>query len=292
MISLSPSDPTGGGGIQSDLLTGASMGCHVLSVLTGLTVQDSAGVEDTRPINPDWIDDQARCLLEDMPVRAMKVGGLFTTEAVSTVAELSADYSALPLVLHLGADPPETPDAETEDGAEDVVAATIELLVPQAKLVVVDRQRLTQWLHDGVLISDTEGAENDAEDAVQMLLALGAERVLTTGLHEPGEQVVNHLYGLDEPTVAYPWPRLPGNFRGAGSTLSAAVAALLAHGLDIQDAVAEAQDYTWQALSAGFRPGMGRMLPDRFFWARQAAAEAAEAQAAAASEGTDPEADE
>ncbi|MET0208551.1 MAG: bifunctional hydroxymethylpyrimidine kinase/phosphomethylpyrimidine kinase, partial [Burkholderiaceae bacterium] len=91
MICLSPSDPTGGGGIQSDLLTGASMGCHVLSVLTGLTVQDSAGMEDSRPVNPDWIDDQARCLLEDMPVRAMKVGGLFTTEAVSVVAEISAD---------------------------------------------------------------------------------------------------------------------------------------------------------------------------------------------------------
>lgn len=268
MLSMSPSDPTGGGGVQSDLLTGASMGCHVLGVITGLTVQDSAGVEDTKPVNPDWIDDQARCLLEDMNVRALKVGGLFTTEAVSTVAEIAADYSALPLVIHLGADPPETPDAETEDHAEDVIAATIELLVPQAALVVVDRQRLGQWLRDGVLVSESEEVEGNADDAVQMLLSLGAARVLVTGLHEPGEKVVNHLFGTDEATVAYPWPRLPGNFRGAGSTLAAACAGLLAQGLPIGEAVAEAQDYTWQALSAGFRPGMGRMMPDRFFWAR------------------------
>jgi len=251
------------------------MGCHALTVLTGYTVQDSAGLEDAEALAPEWIDDQARSLLEDMPVRAFKIGGLFSAEAVAAVAEILADYSAVPVVLHLGADPPDADDAETEDSAEEIMAATIELLVPQATLVVADSLRLTQLAADGLLDTDTPD-----ETAAHALLRRGAAWVLATGLHQPGEIVINTLRGggdsAAEPSGEYRWPRLPGNFRGAGSTLSAALAALLASGMEVRDAVPEAQEYTWQALASGFQPGMGRLLPDRFFWARQGGDTAAE----------------
>lgn len=244
------------------------MGCHALTVLTGVTVQDSAGIEDSEEISPEWIDDQARSLLEDMPVRAFKIGGMFSPEAVSTIAEILADYSAIPVVLHLGSDPPETQDAETEDSAEDVISATLELLVPQATVVVVDALRLRQLVADDLL--QLEGSD---DTGVQALLRMGAGWVLTTGLHLSGDTVVNTLTGggdvASHVPVDYRWTRLPGNFRGAGNTLSAALSALLAGGMEIPDAAAEAQEYTWRALSAGFQPGMGRLLPDRFFWARQ-----------------------
>jgi hydroxymethylpyrimidine/phosphomethylpyrimidine kinase len=254
------------------------MGCHVLTVLTGYTVQDSAGPEDAEAIAPEWIDDQARSLLEDMPVRAFKVGGLFSAEAVAAVAEILADYSAIPVVLHLGADPIDTDDAETEDSAEEIMAATIELLVPQATVIVVDGLLLTQMIGEGLL----EGEDDD--DGPQALLRRGAGWVLSTGLHQPGDLVVNTLVGgaepIDpadpteateptEPPTEYRWPRLPGKYRGAGATLSAALAAMLANGMEVSEAAREAQEYTWQSLASGFQPGMGRLLPDRFFWARQ-----------------------
>ncbi len=264
--------------MQADLLTCASLGCHALTVLTGYTAQDSAGVEDSEAVSADWIDDQARSLLEDMPVSAFKIGGLFTLEAVSAVAEILADYSAIPVILHLGADPPETVDAESEDSAEEIMIATLELLVPQTTLIVADALRLERLVADGLL--EREAAE---ETGAQALLRRGTGWVLSTGVHLPGDLVVNTLLGgadgAEDSAQQYHWQRLPGNYRGGGHTLAAALAALLASGLEVPEAVSQAQEYTWQALAAGFRPGMGRLLPDRFFWARRAA-EALDQQAA------------
>jgi hypothetical protein len=80
--------------------------------------------------------------------------------------------------------------------------------------------------------------------------------------------VVNNLYGERGLVRSDSWPRLPGIYHGSGCTLAAAIAALLANGLSMEDAVHEAQEYTWEALKYGFRPGMGQHIPDRLFWAR------------------------
>jgi hydroxymethylpyrimidine/phosphomethylpyrimidine kinase len=93
--------------------------------------------------------------------------------------------------------------------------------------------------------------------------------VLVTGTHENTPQVVNTLYGKGGIVRTDTWPRLPGSFHGSGCTLAAAIAAMLANGLDLPEAVREAQDYTWQALAKAYRPGMGQFLPDRMFWARE-----------------------
>src|SRR5690606_20419097 len=97
-------------------------------------------------------------------------------------------------------------------------------------------------------------------------LQWGCSYVLITGTHESTPNVVNTLYDASGIIRSDAWQRLPGSFHGSGCTLSSAIAASLAYGIPIADSVYEAQDFTWHTLKAGFRPGMGQHLPDRFFW--------------------------
>src|SRR5216117_2196095 len=99
VLAFAASDPSGGAGMQADLLTLASMGCHPLSVITAITVQDSAGVEGLLALDAEWVADQARCLLEDMPVDAFKIGVLGSLENIAAIAEILSDYPDVPLVL-------------------------------------------------------------------------------------------------------------------------------------------------------------------------------------------------
>ena len=244
VLTFAASDPTGGAGLQADVLALASMGCHPLSVVTALTVQDTAGVESFLAIDPDWVADQARCILEDMPVAAFKMGMLGSTEIVTIVAEVVSDYPDVPLVL----DPVLASGRGDEFASEDMVSAIREL------------RRLAR--------EDDDDRANLAECA-QALLDSGCEYVLVTGTHDATPEVVNTLYHRGGVLRSDAWPRLPGSYHGSGCTLAAALAANLARGLDIGDAVYEAQDYTWHALSHAFRPGMGQYLPDRLFWARE-----------------------
>src|SRR5512134_2860394 len=99
VLAFSASDPTGGAGIQADLLTIASMGCHPLSVITAITVQDTAGVDEVLAIDAEWVADQARMLLEDVPVAAFKLGMLGGAESMAVIAEILADYPDIPVIL-------------------------------------------------------------------------------------------------------------------------------------------------------------------------------------------------
>ena len=97
---------------------------------------------------------------------------------------------------------------------------------------------------------------------------MGCEFVLITGTHENTSQVINTLYGQQGVLRSDTWDRLPHSYHGSGCTLASAIAAMLATGMTVPEAIFEAQEYTWKTLAAGFRPGMGQHLPDRFFWAR------------------------
>ena len=269
VLTFAASDPTSGAGLQADLLALASMGCYPLSVVTALTVHDTAGVESFLAIDPDWVADQARCVLEDMPVAAFKMGMLGSTEIVTMVAEVVSDYPDVPLVL----DPVFASGRGDEFAGEDMVAAIRELLVPQSTVVTPNIPELLR------LAADDDEEANYAECA-QRLLDTGCEYVLVTGTHDSTPEVVNTLYHRGGILRADTWQRLPGSYHGSGCTLAAALAANLARGLEIGDAVYEAQDYTWQALAHAFRPGMGQHLPDRLFWARESAEEEADGDGA------------
>lgn len=260
ILSFNCTDPTGGSGLIADALTVASMGGHLAAVVTAVTVQDSLGVENVLAMEPDWIADQARALLEDMPVAALKIGFVPNVEVVATLAEIVADYPEVPLVL----DPTLTNLRGDALADEDLVDALNQMLVPQATVVTPNLLEARRLLQD-TLEEDEQG---EPADLAAKLLTLGAEYVLITGAHEPTSDVVNRLYHEHDGLVAESsWPRLPHSYHGAGATLSAGIACGLANGLSVKEAAVDAQDYTWQTLSSAFRPGMGQFLPDRMYWA-------------------------
>jgi hydroxymethylpyrimidine/phosphomethylpyrimidine kinase len=259
VLTFAASDPTSGAGLQADLLTFASMGCHGLSVVTGITVQDSAGVEDMMAIDADWVEDQARLLLEDMQIAAFKIGVIGSIENLQVIAEIAADYPDIPLVL----DPVLFSGRGDPLADEDMVVAMRELLLSQVTVLTpnsIEARRLAA--------EDTDEREPSLLECAARMARYGCEYTLITGTHEHTVEVINQLYNAEGLVRADPWQRLPGSYHGSGCTLASAVAAMLANGLDVPEAVREAQEYTWQALAAGFRPGMGQYLPDRFFWAR------------------------
>lgn len=252
-----PVDPTGADGLPADAVTCASLGCHSLAAVTALTVQDTAGIEEIHPVSPELLDDQARCLLEDMPVQAIKVGGLYSAETASVAAQIAADYSQVPLVLHLGHRGVASGDASEQDDADDLLAATFELLLPQAQLVVVEHMRLAQWQSEGSI--DTSGAASPAH----AMLAGGAEWALVLGAPvRPGHNE-NLLVGPDGQTHTWPWQAPPDRTNDTGGVISAAATALLAQGLEMPRAVELALQHANQALAGGFLPGMGRRVPNR-----------------------------
>lgn len=262
---FAPSDPTGGSGLQSDILTCASMGCHGLSIVTALSVQDSLSLEDLQAVDADLVDAQARAILEDMPIAAFKIGNLPGLSCISVLAEILADYAETPAVLDLSvlSDPPETLDVE------NIGLTTLDLLVPQCALVMVASDDVEVYLHWLDIDTHDLGPLAQQEKLGTTLIENGAEYVLLTDTSGPAQEIQNILMSTQGVIRTDRWPRLAGSFSGAGSTLSSSIAALIANGLDIPEAVREAQEYTWQTLSAGFRPGMGRIFPDRFFWARE-----------------------
>jgi len=244
-------------------MTFSAMGCHALSVITALTVQDTIGVDSVLAIDSDWVEDQARALLEDMHVAAFKIGLLGSIENITVIAEILADYPDVPLVL----DPVLASGRGDELADEEMISALRELLLPQTTILTpnsLEARRLSD--------EDNEGLEDNLSliECARRLLGYGCEYVLVTGTHENTAQVVNNLYGEAGLICSDAWDRLPGSYHGSGCTLASAIAANLAHGLPVPEAVRDAQDYTWQALAAGFRPGMGQYVPDRFFWARAA----------------------
>ncbi|SFW27691.1 hydroxymethylpyrimidine/phosphomethylpyrimidine kinase [Nitrosovibrio sp. Nv17] len=262
VLSFAASDSSGGAGAQADILTLASMGCHPLSVITAITIQDTAGVDHVMALDAEWVVDQARAVLEDMPVHAFKIGMLGSVETIAAIAEVISDYPDIPLVL----DPVLASGRGDELASGSMRAAMCELLLPQATIITpnsLEARQLTQG-------DDEHDLQHLAQCAAR-LLQMGCKYVLITGTHENTLQVTNHLYGCEGVIRSDSWYRLADAYHGSGCTLASAIAATLASGLPIVESVYEAQAYTWQSLKAGFRPGMGQYLPDRMFWARSEA---------------------
>jgi hydroxymethylpyrimidine/phosphomethylpyrimidine kinase len=261
VLTFAAADPSGGAGLQADILTLSSMGCHALSVVTAVTVQDTIGVEGVLPLEAEWVADQARCVLEDMPVTVFKIGLLGSVEIIAAIAEVVSDYPEVPLVL----DPVLSSGRGDELASDDMVIAMRELLIPQTTLITpnsLEARRLAT--NDG-----DDGDDPSLEECARRILALGCEYVLITGTHENTAQVVNVLYSQNGVERSDNWQRLAGTYHGSGCTLASAIAATIANGVPVAEAVRDAQEYTWKSLSSGYRPGMGQHIPDRLFWARE-----------------------
>jgi hydroxymethylpyrimidine/phosphomethylpyrimidine kinase len=264
VLTFSATDPVGAIGIQADLASFAAMGCHGLSVVTSILISDTAQIEDAQAVDADWVADQARVVLEDMPVAAFKVGVPGNLESVAVIAEIVSDYPDVPLIL----DPFLTamPDQDEDDG-EDTLIAVCELLIPQSTLFLTSSVELARLAETWREPSTDDMTAADAMRLVEM----GCEYVLVTSTSGDMHDVTNTLFDASGMVREDSWPRLPGSFSGAGSTLSATIAAMLANGTDMPSAVFEAQEFTNATLANAQRLGMGKLMPDRYFWARESA---------------------
>ena len=241
VLTFAASDPTGGAGLQADLLTLAALGCHPLSALTGITVQDTTGVEHLEPVAAELLTRQATRVLAETQVAAFKVGVVASAANARAVGAIAAAHADVPLVL----DPVLASGRGDALAGDAVIEALLETIVPRATLATpntLEARRL--------------GGE-------RALIERGCKYVLVTGTHETTSDVVNTLYDARGKVREDRWPRLPGSYHGSGCTLASACAAHLAHGAEIGEAVRLAQEFTWRSLSAGFRPADGQFIPWR-----------------------------
>ncbi len=248
-------DPSGGAGIQADIEAIVSMGCHATTVITALTVQDTAHVQRFVAVDPTLVMEQARAILEDMPVAAIKIGMVGSVENIEVIHAILLDYPQIPVVL----DPIiASGSGATELADEAMIDAMLELLFPLTTLLTPNSVELRTFAPDG----------DNLDACAHALLESGCEYLLATGTHENTTDVVNVLYNNFRRIDDFHWERLEGSYHGSGCTLAAAIAGLFAQGMEPHTAVREAQEYAHEALKQGYRIGMGQRLPNRLFWAQ------------------------
>jgi len=249
VMSFSSSDPTGGGGIQADIETLFSLGCHCTPVITSITARDTREVKDFGAIPASLLIEQARVVLEDMPVAAFKIGIVGSSENAAAIHTLVRDYPDVPVILQPCLNG--TGSADRID--HNIVNAITSLLLPIATIVALDSQSAQ---------SLTPGADTTAACA-HKLLEYGCKLLLITGTHEVTPAITNSLYGCNGIIEQFTWERLPNQFLGCSCTLSSSIAAYIALGHSKIAAIQEAQRYTFECLKQGFRIGMGANLPNR-----------------------------
>ncbi len=251
VLSFSGHDPSGGAGIQADIETIASHQCHATSIVTVLTEQDTQNVTKLVPQHPGHIASQATILMADVPVKAIKVGLLGSPEIALAVHSIIKQHPNIPVVF----DPVLAAGGGTDLANQELINAINHNLLPCTTVLTPNSEearRLTGL--------------SDLTECGLCLLEKGCEYVLITGTHETSPEVKNQLFYDGCLYETYAWNRLPYSYHGSGCTLAAGIAALLAQGLGALDAIAEAQEYTWNALNSGFQPGKGQYIPNRLFW--------------------------
>lgn len=259
VIVFNAGDPSGAGGIAADVAAIASVGAHALPVVTGAFARDTAEIFEHFALDEDAVAEQARAILQDAGVQVFKVGFVGTPEAVSTIAGIAADYDEVPVIAYM-------PNLSWwDEGQIDLyLDAFRELMLPQTTVLVGNHSTLWRWL-----LPDWDGARApSARDIARAAGEMGVPYTLVTGIVLPDQHIDNVLATPQAVLASEKFERFEATFSGAGDTLSAALAALVATGQDLNSAAREALAYLDQCLDAGFRPGMGHVVPDRLFWAQ------------------------
>lgn len=252
VLCFSGQDPSGGAGSQADNESLFSLGSHCCSAITALTAQDTRDVKEIFPTPATLLIEQARAILEDMDIKAIKIGMVGNVANIEAIHSVLMDYPQIPMVL----DPVIASGGGTELADSDVTAAMRSLLLPQATLITPNSMEAK------AIAQEADSLTACAHE----LMDLGSEHVLITGTHEKSPQVINRLWGGQKHISDFNWERLPHQYHGSGCTLAASIAALLAHGFNITAAVRDAQAFTWNSLKNAHQLGMGQWIPNRLFW--------------------------
>jgi hydroxymethylpyrimidine/phosphomethylpyrimidine kinase len=243
-------DPSGGAGIIADAEAVRAAGAFPVTVISSLTEQTTCELSRIQPQAPEQVDGQCRALLRDCTPAALKIGMVGSAQAILVLEALIDEYPSLPVVL----------DPVLGSGAGQQVADAV--ILNRLRHGLIGRSTLVT---PNLPEARTLTGARDPSDCAAALLAAGAGWVLITGTHDDTRDVSNWLFNTEGLRQRLDWPRLAGEYHGSGCTLASAIAARLALGLTMPEAVAEAQAYTWESLNRAFRTGRCQLTPNRLY---------------------------
>lgn len=263
-LSIAGSDSSGGAGIQADLKTFTALGIYGASAITALTAQNTTGVQGVHPVPPDFVAAQIASVLDDLSVGAIKTGMLADAQIIRAVLGALDSARDIPLVV----DPVMVATSGASLLAPSAIAILKSELIPRASLI-------TPNLPEAAVLVGKDVARSEAEALAQLdaLVGLGAAAVLLKGGHGTGDEAVDWL-AMGSRVVRLAAPRIATrNTHGTGCTLSAAIAAFLAKGTNLEDAVRLSKAWLGEALASGARfvVGHGHGPVDHLFAVRPAA---------------------
>jgi hydroxymethylpyrimidine/phosphomethylpyrimidine kinase len=246
-LTIAGSDSGGGAGIQADLKVFMALGCHGMSAVTALTAQNTMGVSGIHEVPAEFVIAQIEAVSSDIGVDAAKTGMLASAAIVSAVAKSVAANDIAPLVV----DPVFVSKSRDRLLAEDAVAALKNELFPLAAVITPN------LFEASALVGEEIATRDEMADAARALHLLGPRAVLVKGGHLDGPDAIDVLFDGDAVTEIS-GPRFDTkDTHGTGCALSAAIAARLAHGDSIPDAVRAAKDFVSGAIEHGLRVGRG-----------------------------------
>jgi hydroxymethylpyrimidine/phosphomethylpyrimidine kinase len=247
-VTIAGSDTSGGAGIQADLKTFAALGVYGASVITALTAQNTRGVRAIHDVPPDFVRVQIDAVFSDLDIGAVKIGMLSQAATIEAVAQGLAAHHAKNIVV----DPVMVATSGDRLLVPEAVEALRKLLIPRALVV-------TPNLPEAAALTGASVARNEREMEVQAreLLALGARNVLIKGGHGSGDQSLDLLIGQGEVVRLSARRVATSNLHGTGCTLSSAIAAGLAKGLDLSAAAQDAKEYVTAAIAAADKLRIG-----------------------------------
>jgi hydroxymethylpyrimidine/phosphomethylpyrimidine kinase len=249
VLSIAGSDSGGGAGIQADLKTFSALGCYGMTAITAITAQNTCGVTGIHGIPPEMLQAQIDAVVQDIGVDAVKIGMLHSPEVVRVVAGAIRAHQLPHVVL----DPVMVATSGDRLIAQETVAVLVNELFPLAEVITPNLDEA------GWLLGRTIEGVDALDAAADGLLALGAPAVLLKGGHLPGDWVVDLLATRSGARQRLESARIAThNGHGTGCTLSSAVAAFLARGLPLQQAVESARAYILGAIAAGADVTTGR----------------------------------
>ncbi len=246
VLSFAGLDPSGGAGIQADIETVAALGGHALPIITCNTIQNTQSFLESHTIKPNWIDRQTEHLLKDITPDSIKIGLLTSSTTVDIIKKYIPEN--IPVVI----DPVLRSGSGSDLSNEELIQSVKKNLLPRTTIITpnnFEARTLTGY--------------ESLDQAAAKLIDYGCRFVLITGADEAENNVENHLYGQQGLIEVYHYKKLSATYHGSGCTLSAAIAILLAQGLEVETAIRKAQDFTWKALLEGRHIGKGQKHPAR-----------------------------
>ncbi|MNK79420.1 Hydroxymethylpyrimidine/phosphomethylpyrimidine kinase [compost metagenome] len=242
VLTIAGFDGSGGAGIQADIKTFSALGCYATSVLTALPVQNTQGVRKIYPIPMEAVEEQIEAVLDDIFPMAIKIGMVHTPELVETIVKTLKKYPKIPIVF----DPVMVATSGHRLIEEDTIYSIVEKLFPVAEII-------TPNMDEAAILADMEVKTlQDMEIAGRIILKSGCKNILLKGGHQELPIITSLLLSQNGEFTSFETEKfVTNNTHGSGCTLSSAIAAFLARGEDLKNAVNLAQEYVFEAIKNG-----------------------------------------